>query len=685
MAATNQDNQPFDIKAFFAGNGQLANMIEHYIERPEQTAMALTIDQALQEPGHCLAEAGTGIGKSLAYLVPGLAWAVANKTRLLISTHTKALQLQLLNYELPRIAKETLFGQPIKVELCVGADNYICLLRLIKLANHPQGVGLEADGLKMLANVLAWSREEVSGLKQDCPESIPEWLWKKIAIIRETCIGRHCPYFEDCFLQLARKKQRQAQVLITNHSFFFANIITEGKLLPDFTAVVMDEAHKIEDVATQFFSDELSQSKLTELLQTIMDPGRGSVLQQLSGLADDQIKEAAGLATTCLKKMTVWWQSLLTIFAPQQDTFHYLDSVILKHKPPTEELLNCAHLLASFAEVCDTEEERKTIDFLTGRVKNSAQVLDDWVNHDLPDRVYWAERYYHHRQVQARIVLTPLELSHSFRTLVLDAIPSVTLVSATIAVQGKFDYLKNRLGIRKAWEIVLDSPFPYEEQAALYVPPHVPEPNQGSLYEEKIIMETIELINCFGGGVFVLFTNYRFMQRAAQRLRQVLPDEQLLVQGDAPPHQLIKTFQNHRHAVMLGVETFWQGVDVPGEALRCVILTRLPFDVPTHPIYLSRADYLTAQGKNPFVSYALPRAMLMLRQGFGRLIRHHHDRGVVAILDARVRTRSWGKRFITMLPACQQLTRLEQVRQFVARHFKQQTDPSPAKSTPTEK
>jgi ATP-dependent DNA helicase DinG len=289
--------------------------------------------------------------------------------------------------------------------------------------------------------------------------------------------------------------------------------------------------------------------------------------------------------------------------------------------------------------------------------------------------VYWAETYPAARTRRVRLLATPLDLSVRMRDLAFAAIPSVILTSATLAISGSFDYLKSRLGIDSARELVLKSPFPYEENAAVYVPRDIPDPREAEAYEARILQETGQLIQAFGGGTFVLFTSHRFLRHAAEQLREKLPGQFFLVQGEDTTPRLLHQFREHQNAVLLGVETFWQGVNVPGNALRCVVITRLPFDVPTHPVHQARAEELEGKGENAFMAYSLPRAILMLRQGFGRLIRRHEDRGVVAVLDPRIRSRSWGKLFLDALPPCARLQRLPQVAEFVEKHFSNQDRP----------
>lgn len=669
MAQESSKLNSFNVHDVFKPDGKLSEILTDYNERPEQTAMAQTIMEALVQEKHCLAEAGTGVGKSLSYLIPGIAWALKAETRLLISTHTKALQMQLIEQELPRLNHKALYHGAIRAELCLGAENYICLLRLLRLTNDKQLAGLDQEFVMGLSSLLGWCQGKVSGLRQDVPEQVPEWLWKKVNIMRELCTGRHCAYFEDCFLQQARKRQREANVLITNHSLFFANIIAEGKLLPEFGAVILDEAHKVEDVASKFLGDELAQNQLADWLHDISDNKRSGIWQELTSIPEAERVHLGKEARLVLKDMESWWQSLQKRFQSSQDALRFTDESEPLPEPNVEPLHKLATHLIHLVDITDTEEEAKGVQFLAARFEEAARIIQNWYDHQENETVYWAELLKGVHQDYCRLQATPLDMSQNFSTMVLDTIASVIFVSATMAVNKKFSYFKNRLGIQGAEEIVLDSPFPYEENAAIYLPKDMPEPRAVQEYEERLLMECSQLIDLFKGGMFILFTSYRLMRSLAKLFREQFPDETILVQGEAPPHRLLKQFQEHKNAIMLGVETFWQGVDVPGDALRCVVITRLPFDVPTHPVHQARGEYMEEQDQNPFVHYSVPRAILMLRQGFGRLIRRHNDQGVVAILDARVKSRSWGKRFIKALPDCKHLEKIEEVAEFVEERF----------------
>jgi len=672
-----------NLREYFSPGGILSQSIPGYQERPEQAQMAERIAAALENHRHCLVEAGTGVGKSLSYLVPGIGWALEQGQRLVVSTHTKALQAQLVDYELPRLNRLAgAFPREFRFELCVGAENYLCLLRLIKAGQDRRLPALDPDYLESLKILMAWCRGAVSGLRQEAPGSIPESLWQQVGLVKELCLGRHCQFYEDCYLTLAKQRQKCADVLVTNHSLFFSNLAAEGRLLPEFGAAVLDEAHKVEDVAADFLGAELGQLELRKWLQELGGRSYGNALLQIRGLAPETVERIMAEARALAGRQELWWQSLMALFSPVSDTLRWQENSGRLPLPEADGLRGLAEEIWAQRAAADTEEETKILQFLSSRLGLAADTLDLWQQRLAGETVYWAEASQTGGERGLRVYATPLDLSRKFRSLVLDVVPSVVFCSATIAVGDQFSYFRSRLGIAEAEELVLASPFPYETNAALYLPAGIPDPRETEAYEERLWREIARLTDLFDGGLFVLFTSYRALRRMAERMRESWPASQrcLLVQGEEPARRLLKRFREDHHAVLLGVETFWQGVDVPGDALRCVVITRLPFDVPTHPVHQARAEHLAAKGFNPFAGYSLPRAVLMLRQGFGRLIRRHHDRGVVAILDPRVHTRVWGKRFTQALPACRHLQRPEEVAAFVREHFSESGEPSPART-----
>jgi ATP-dependent DNA helicase DinG len=668
-----------DLKAFFSPGGELSRLLPDYRVRPEQAQMAECVSQALAEGTHALVEAGTGVGKSLAYLVPGIAWALEQETRLLVSTHTKALQAQLMGHELPLLAENGVFGRQFTFEICLGVENYVCLNRLLLEGHAEMLPGMEDAYADDLKRVMAWCLQAVSGIRQDAPFSISASLWRQVRAERELCLGTKCQHRKDCFWQQARERQRQADVLVTNHSLFFSNLAAGGRLLPEFQAVILDEAHRVEDVAANFLGDELSQSDLHQLLAEIGRRGRGGVLSRLQKLSPARADEIAAQVYAFETRQEAWWQQVLALFSPGSDTLRFKQPHPGLERPEVKGLQDLAHALEELQPLWETEEDAKAAAYLATRLEEAAGRWLRWCEHSTAGVVYWAETYPAARARRVRLLATPLDLSSRLQEMVFATIPSVVLTSATLAVNGTFNYLKSRLGLAAARELVLESPFPYEEHAAVYVPDGIPDPRETEAYEARILQETGNLIREFGGGVFVLFTSHRFLRRAAERLREDLPGELFLVQGDDTTPRLLHQFREHQNAVLLGVETFWQGVNVPGDALRCVVITRLPFDVPTHPVHQARAEELEGKGENAFSTYSLPRALLMLRQGFGRLIRRHEDRGVVAILDPRLRSRTWGKLFLAALPACARLQDLPQVGEFVAKHFPQLAHPAGSK------
>ncbi|NTV52943.1 MAG: ATP-dependent DNA helicase, partial [Candidatus Firestonebacteria bacterium] len=563
-----------DLDSFFSPGGELSRL--------EQAQMAASVADALDEGTHVLVEAGTGVGKSLAYLVPGIAWALAQETRLMVSTHTKALQAQLMNHELPLLSENLVFGRRFAFEICLGVENYVCLQRLLREGSAEMLPGMEDAYADDLKSVMTWCAENVTGIRQDAPFAVSESLWRQVRAERELCLGTKCQHRKDCFWQQARDRQRQADVLVTNHSLFFSNLAAAGRLLPEFQAAILDEAHRVEDVAANFLGDELSQSDLLQLLAEIGRRGRGGFLNRLQKLSPTRAEEIAALVYGFEARQETWWQQVSALFPPGADTLRFKQPHPGLERPETEALLELSRVLEDLQSVWETEEDAKAAAYLAARLEDAARRWRLWHEHTAPGFVYWAETYPSGRSRRVRLLATPLDLSTRLREMAFEAIPSVVLTSATLAVNGSFDYLKARLGIVAARELILKSPFPYEENAAVYVPRNIPDPRDAEAYEARILQETGQLIRAFGGGTFVLFTSHRFLRRAAEALRANLPEQLFLVQGEDTTPRLLHRFREHQNAVLLGVETFWQGVNVPGDALRCVVITRLPFDVPTH-------------------------------------------------------------------------------------------------------
>jgi ATP-dependent DNA helicase DinG len=658
-----------NLKEFFSPGGTLSDLLPDYHVRSEQAEMAGVIAGALDEGTHALVEAGTGVGKSLAYLVPGIAWALKQETRLVVSTHTKALQAQLMEHELPLLSRQEVFGRTFRFEICLGVENYVCLNRLLREGGAEMLPGMDEGYGEELKRVMAWCLQTVSGIRQDLPFAVSAGVWRQVHVEKDLCLGRKCQHRRDCFWQQARERQRQAEVLVTNHSLFFSNLAAAGRLLPEFQAAILDEAHRVEDVAANFLGDELSQSELHQLLHEVGRRGRGGFLNRLHKLAPARADELSALAMAYEVRQEAWWEQAMHLFPPGTETLRFRGPHPRLDRPEIEGLEDLAQAIEKAQPIWETEEDAKAAAFLGARLDDAARRWLAWHEQSADGCVYWAETYPGARGRRLRLLATPLDLSARLREMTFEAIPSVVLTSATLAVNGNFDYVKTRLGLDQARELVLKSPFPYETQAAVYVPDKIPDPREQEAYEQRILEETLQLIRIFGGGVFVLFTSHRFLRSAAEWIREQAPEQFVLAQGEDTTPRLLQQFRKHQNAVILGVETFWQGINVPGDALRCVVITRLPFDVPTHPVHQARGESLEAQGVNAFLTYSLPRAILMLRQGFGRLIRRHEDSGVVAILDPRIRSRAWGKQFLQALPACARMTQLKQVAEFVKKHF----------------
>ncbi|MEW6516638.1 MAG: ATP-dependent DNA helicase [candidate division FCPU426 bacterium] len=652
-----------DLEKIFQPNGLLAQAWPGYQLREGQLALAQAVQTTLEQGRACLAEAGTGVGKSLAYLIPGAAWALEHETRLLIATHTKALQTQLTDQELPRLESGEVIGRPFRSALCLGAENYVCLLRLLETSRQEALPGLDAGDADSLRSLLAWCREPVSGLQWDAPQPMPDRVWRSACVLTELCPGRRCAYFTDCFWQLARRLQREADVLVTNHHLLLAHLTSAGQVLPEFGALVVDEAHELEDVATTFLSDTVSLAEIRHLLAEVTGRGRRNYLQVLARVPAREAADLARRARAVGSGQEAWWRALEALVPPDQDTWRLDRRIVLPELPAPEPATELAALLKETAPLAEGEAEAQGLAAWQGRLERALAVQRQWHQETPAGQVAWLERSRRPQGANVQLLLTPLDLGGRLGALLSENAAGVILTSATLSVGGSFAYVRSRLGLEQAGEVVAASPFDYAEQAAVYLP-DLPEPLEGDAFAREMWRALRELITLFDGGVFVLLTSRALLRRTGEALRAWQPEREWLVQGEASPAELLARFRRSGRAVLLGVDTWWQGVDVPGEALRCVVITRLPFDVPTHPLHQARAEQLEQAGENPFMAYSLPRAVLMLRQGFGRLIRSRTDRGLVAILDARVRTRPWGRAFLEALPECPRLLEWRDVERF---------------------
>jgi len=624
--------------AVFADDGPLARTVHDYEPREGQRAMAAAVADVIEHGGTLIAEAGTGTGKTLAYLIP----AILSGQRVLVSTGTKNLQEQIFFKDIP-VLRETL-GKPFSATLMKGRSNYLCLHRFETYRDGVEGntsaAGrlIESGDRLMLPIINAWLKKTETGDRaelRDLPEDLP--LWKDIAADAETCLGTECPRYGDCFVTLMRQRAAESDVVIVNHHLLCADAQLRksdyGEVIPASATLVIDEAHQLEDVATQYFGIAVSNYRVDDLMRDVesavsLTP---EMLQATSRVADRARTFFSGMA---MARMDVAESKARY----NSDTFvdYFQDGAMLAGALEGLE----ATLVLSLKK----DEPDEVVASLARRARELRQDLTFLIRANDTDFVYYVES----RARGLFLRAAPIDVSRLAKEALFDRMRTTVLTSATLAVDGSFEYVKSRLGIRDAMEVRVESEFDYARQALLYLPRRVPPPKSPA-FSAAAAREVIEILKRSRGRAFVLFTSYAVLGAVRQFVEMALPFP-ILVQGTAPRSTLIEQFRSTPNAVLLATSSFWQGVDVVGEALSCVIIDKLPFASPGDPVTAARIEAIKASGGDAFAAYQVPLAILALQQGLGRLIRHRTDRGVLAILDPRLRTMGYGRRFLDSLP-----------------------------------
>lgn len=619
-----------------------------YENRPSQLAMADAVERALEQDRVLIVEAGTGTGKTLAYLVP----ALESGRKVVISTGTRALQDQIMANDVPLLEKR--LGRKLRVACMKGLSNYLCLRRFEEWRLSPESV--EGVAGKQLPLLEEWRRTTSSGDRAEL-QHVPEdaAIWAHVTSGSDTRIGTGCRYYEECFVTRMRREAEAAELVVVNHHLFFADLATRGahggSVLPDYEAVIFDEAHQIEDAVTSFFGTSVSTARIDRLLR---DAERALV----QGERDLGAIEQARRLTSAASVRSQTFFSMLPFGADATRVELARGAIAGAVETAFFALDDALAALAAHAELRATRHE--AIASVAKRTSTLREDLATISEGSRGKRVAWAQR----SGRTASIGASPIDVADLLRTHLFERTPAVVLTSATLSTAGNFDYLRERLGIGEADTLLLASPFDYPSQAALYLAGKLPDPRAPS-FEDEAFAEIERLVGLTGGGAFVLCTSIRRMRAFAERARGdlALP---VLVQNEMPKAALLERFRAAHDAVLFATASFWEGVDVPGDALRLVVIEKLPFDVPTDPLVAARCERIREKGGSPFSKLLLPSAAIALKQGFGRLIRTRSDRGIVAVLDSRIVTKGYGRVLLSSLPDASRCHSFDEVAAFYA-------------------
>ncbi|MEZ6121330.1 MAG: helicase C-terminal domain-containing protein [Pirellulaceae bacterium] len=645
-------------------DGFVAKRLKSYEVRHQQLEMANAVSNALSAKKHLVVEAGTGTGKSFAYLVPAILKVCeeqANQSsqdepnRIVISTHTISLQEQLIQKDIPFL--NSIIPLEFSAVLVKGRGNYLSLRRLHNALERSGTLFHRPEDADLLQEIRSWARNTTDGSLADFPFRPTASVWDEVASDSGNCLGRKCPTFKRCFYYQARNRIKNAQILIVNHALFFSDLAlrqVKASIIPDYQAVIFDEAHTLEAVASDHMGLRVTSGQIDYTLNKLYNDrtNKGILVGRHLAEAEKQVNRCRERARDFFTDLDYWREE-------QGENFNgRIAQTQIVPNGLSPELDQLARMVRTKGESLSNESDRQDFVSAADRLDGLSTELSDWLGQHVNDGVYWMERTETRRQApRISLAAAPIDIGSLLREQLFQQKRTCILTSATLSVgkMASFDYFQDRIGLTQTRSLQLDSPFDYQKQAKIIVLRGMPDPSSKADYERLTAAMIERYVKRTDGRAFALFTSYDMLRRVASRIAPALREEDIAIytqEAGMSRGHLLDQFKANPRSLLMGTDSFWQGVDVPGEALSNVIITKLPFSVPDQPLLQARLEAIRKRGGNPFQEHQLPEAIIKLKQGFGRLIRTRSDTGIVVILDPRIRTKYYGRFFLESLPEC---------------------------------